>query len=101
MTLLGENGVPKQFDLSPTVLASGLVATIGLLLTVDFGMIEAKSEQDSFALTASLSFVGMTLHDKNGKPRQSDLSPKILTSGFIATIGLLLTANFGMIEATL
>jgi len=33
MVLLGEDGVPKQLDLSHTVLASGLVETIGLLMT--------------------------------------------------------------------
>jgi len=33
MTLLGENGVPKQLNLSPTILTLVFIATVGLLLT--------------------------------------------------------------------
>jgi len=36
MMLLGKNGKPKQLELSGTILASGFIATVELLLTADF-----------------------------------------------------------------
>jgi len=37
--------------------------------------------------------------DETSEPKQLDLSPTLLTSGFIATAGLLLTDNLRTIEA--
>jgi len=49
----------------------------------------------------SFQSYGMTLLDKNGVPQQLDLSPAVLTFVIIAMVELLLTADSGMIEATL
>jgi len=51
----------KQPDLSPTKLPSGLVATVGLLLTANFGMIGATLEPDSLVLLQLPLLTQMTL----------------------------------------
>jgi len=44
MKVLGKHGVPQELDLFPTVL------TVELLLTADFGKIEATLEPDSLVI---------------------------------------------------
>jgi len=87
---------PKNLTCLP-----GFVASVGLLLTPDFGIIEPTLEDDSVVAIALFRFVCMTVLGKHGVPQELELSPTVLTWVFIATIGLLLTADVGRIEATL
>ena len=99
--MLGKDVVTKEVDLSPTVVTSGFVASGGLLLTPDFKKIEPTLEHDSIVVKISFSFVNMILLGKHGVPQELDLFPIVLTLGFVATVELLLTADFEMIEAKL
>jgi len=64
--------------LSPTVLTLAFVATIGLLLTPDLGMIECTFKHDAIVVTF-LFFDTMTLFGDKGVPQDFDFSPTILT----------------------
>jgi len=69
------------------------IPTVQMLLTFDSGMNEVTLVQDSIVLTASFSFVGMTVLGENGEHKQLDLSLSLWTSGLIAMVGLLFTGN--------
>jgi len=75
-SLIIDHQEPQELDLSPTVArASEFVATVGLLLTPDFGMIEPMLEHDSLVATTLFWFVHMTVLGKHGVPQELDLSP--------------------------
>jgi len=75
MTVLGENGEPKQLILSPTLWYSGFIATTGLLLTDDLGKTEAILKPDSVVVTVSFEFEDMVLLGNNVVTKELDLSP--------------------------
>ncbi len=96
MTLLGDNVVTKDPDLSPTKLFLVVSTSVRLLLTIDS---RTTFVQDLIVATALFSFVAITELGDNSSPKQN-VSPSVQTSGFMATAGLLLADDLGMIEVT-
>jgi len=50
--VLGENGEPKQLNLSPSLLTSGFIAMVGLLFPNDLGETEATLEHASLVVNS-------------------------------------------------
>jgi len=63
------------------------IASVGLLLTPDLGMIEATFGHDSLAVAHSFCLEGMALLGENGVPKQLVFSPTVLTWVFVASVG--------------